>query len=189
MKALLTATLTTALVLTAAVGAPAAAADPEAERAEIRSMAQNTLARLYEQRPIARQAIESAAGYAVFSNFGLKIFLFGSGMGKGVAVDNQTGAETFMKMIEVQAGVGLGGKKFRVVFVFENTGALNKFINEGWELGAQTTAAAKYGEKGEALQEAASVSPGVWMFQLTDSGLAAEITAKGTKYYKDDELN
>ena len=25
--------------------------------------------------------------------------------------------------------------------------------------------------------------------QLTDNGLAAEITAKGTKYYKDDDLN
>jgi hypothetical protein len=36
---------------------------------------------------------------------------------------------------------------------------------------------------------AASVSGGVWMYQLTDKGLALEITAKSTKYYKDDELN
>jgi len=27
------------------------------------------------------------------------------------------------------------------------------------------------------------------MYQLTDKGLALEITAKGTKYYKDDDLN
>jgi hypothetical protein len=27
------------------------------------------------------------------------------------------------------------------------------------------------------------------MYQLTDSGLAAEITGKGTKYYKNTELN
>ena len=40
-----------------------------------------------------------------------------------------------------------------------------------------------------AYQGAASVSPGVWMYQLTDKGLAAEITAKGTKYYRNDELN
>ena len=26
-----------------------------------------------------------------------------------------------------------------------------------------------------------SVSPGVWVYQLTDDGLAAELTAKGTK--------
>jgi hypothetical protein len=36
---------------------------------------------------------------------------------------------------------------------------------------------------------AVSVSDGVWMYQLTDKGVAAEITAKGTKYYKDDDLN
>jgi hypothetical protein len=33
------------------------------------------------------------------------------------------------------------------------------------------------------------VAEGVWMYQLTDSGLAAEITAKGTKYYQDTDLN
>jgi hypothetical protein len=36
---------------------------------------------------------------------------------------------------------------------------------------------------------AASVSKAVWMYQLTDKGLAVEITAKGTKYHKDDDLN
>ena len=34
-----------------------------------------------------------------------------------------------------------------------------------------------------------AVSPGVWLYQLTDTGLAAEVTAKGTKYYKDNDLN
>ena len=34
-----------------------------------------------------------------------------------------------------------------------------------------------------------AVSPGVWVYQLTDDGLAAELTAKGTKYYKDGDLN
>ena len=50
------------------------------------------------------------------------------------------------------------------------------------------TAAATTGEKGER-GSAASVSPGVWMYQMTDKGVALEITAKGTKYYKDDDLN
>jgi len=27
------------------------------------------------------------------------------------------------------------------------------------------------------------------MYQLTDKGLALELTAKGTKYYKDSDLN
>jgi hypothetical protein len=36
---------------------------------------------------------------------------------------------------------------------------------------------------------AVAISKGVWLYQLTDDGLAVELTAKGTKYYKDDDLN
>jgi hypothetical protein len=39
------------------------------------------------------------------------------------------------------------------------------------------------------MQGAASVSDGVWMYQMTDKGLALEITAKGTKSSKDEDLN
>ena len=33
------------------------------------------------------------------------------------------------------------------------------------------------------------VADGVWMYQLTDSGLTAAISVTGTKYDKNDELN
>ena len=67
---------------------------------------------------------------------------------------------------------------------------LDRFINSGWELGAQTTASAKVsGQGSNVLTGALSVSPGVWLYQLTDDGLALELTAKGTKYYKDADLN
>lgn len=166
-----------------------AADDKQKKRQEIRKMAQQTLNRLYKIQPGAKTAIEKANGYAVFSNFGMKILLAGGGSGSGVAVNKDTNKETFMKMAEVQAGLGLGVKKFSTVFVFETKQALNNFINQGWEFGGQATAAAKAGETGSAFAGAASVAPGVWMYQLTDTGLAAEITAKGTKYYKDSKLN
>lgn len=86
-------------------------------------------------------------------------------------------------------GLGFGVKKFSVIFVFENKKALDDFIDGGWEVGGQSTAAAKSGDGGGSLQRAASVSPGVWMYQLTDKGLALELTGKGTKYFKDDDLN
>ena len=156
---------------------------------EVRKMTRETLDRLYKVQPKAKQAIQNAAGYAVFSNFGMKIFFAGGGSGGGMAVDNKTRNETFMKMVEVQAGLGIGVKKFRVVFVFDTQKALNDFVNSGWEFGGQTTAAAKAGDQGASLAGAVSVAPGVWMYQLTDTGLAAEITGKGTKYYKDSDLN
>ena len=174
-----------------ALTAPGAAlgASKAEEQAEARKAAQDALAAVYKVQPSARKAVEAAAGYAAFSNFGMKIFIAGGGSGKGMAVNNKTKAITYMKMAEVQAGVGLGVKKFQLVWVFETDKALNDFINSGWEFGAQATAAAKAGDKGAAYQGAVSVSPGVWLYQLTDKGLALELTAKGTKYYKDSDLN
>lgn len=179
------AALALALVLTA----HAVDNKKEKEQQEIRNMAQDTLQRLYKADPEAKAAVESGAGYAVFSNLGVKILLAGSGNGKGIAVNNKSKTETFMKMLEVQAGVGVGVKKFRVVFVFDNEKVFNGFVNSGWQFGGQATIAAKNGDKGGAMAGAASVSDGVWMYQLTDKGLAAEITAKSTKYYKNDDLN
>jgi len=166
-----------------------AVADTEEKREDVRKTASQTLARLYEVQPSAKSAIEKAAGYAVFSNFGLKIFVAGGGKGRGMAVDNSTGKETFMRMVEIQAGLGFGIKKFRVVFVFDNQTELNKFIESGWQLGGQGTAGVKAGGQGGALAGAMSVSPGVWVYQLTDEGIALELTGKGTKYYRDKELN
>ena len=126
----------------------------------------------------------------MFSNFGMKILVAGGGSGRGIAVDNTTKKETFMKMAEVQAGLGFGVKNFRLVWVFEKKSDLDRFINSGWELGAQSTASAKVAGQGASVfAGAVSVMPGVWLYQLTDDGLALELTAKGTKYYKDDALN
>lgn len=161
----------------------------EEKQAEARKKADQVLARLYKASPSAEGQIKTAAGYAVFSNAGMKILMAGGGKGKGIAVDNATQKVVYMKMREVQAGLGMGVKKFSTIFVFETKDKLDQFTNSGWEFGGQTTAAAKTSEGGGALQGAVSVSPGVWMYQLTDKGLALELTGKGTKYSKDDDLN
>ncbi|HEU4837567.1 MAG TPA: YSC84-related protein [Pyrinomonadaceae bacterium] len=161
----------------------------EEKQAEARKKADATLQRLYKAKPSAQAAVKSAAGYAVFNSGGAKILVAGAGRGSGIAVDKTTQKVTYMKMREIQAGLGMGVKKFSTIFVFETKDALERFINSGWEFGGQSTAAAKTGDGGGSLQGAVSVSPGVWMYQLTDKGLALELTGKGTKYFKDDELN
>jgi lipid-binding SYLF domain-containing protein len=165
------------------------AKEKDKARAEVRKNSADTLNALYKAVPGARKVIDGSAGYATFSNFGVKILVAGSGSGKGVAVNKKSGKQTFMKMVEVQAGLGFGVKKFRLIWVFASESALNKFINSGWETGGQATAGAKAGGKGDAYQGAVPVGQGVWVYQLTDSGVALELTAKGTKYYKDDDLN
>jgi len=176
-------------VITLSLGADDAKDDAK-KRADIQKMANDTLARLYKADPSAKAAVQKGYGYAVFSNMGVKILFGGSGNGRGMAVNNQTKQKIYMKMFEVQAGLGFGVKKFSVIFVFDNQKAFDSFVNSGWDFGGQTSAAAKTSpEKGGSMQGAASVADGVWMYQMTDKGLALEITAKGTKYSKDDDLN
>lgn len=158
-------------------------------RQAIREAAQEGLATLYEARPGARFLIEHAAGYAVFSTFGIKMLVAGGQQGKGMVVNNRTQRQTFMKMVGVQAGLGFGVAKTRLVFVFETTSALQSFITQGWEFGGSGSLAAAADSQGGMVSGSFAVSPGVYVFQLTDTGLAAEFTASGTKFFKDDALN
>jgi lipid-binding SYLF domain-containing protein len=180
-----------ALTIAFALVAPGVAlgASKAEKQAEVRKAAQQALSAVYRVQPSARKAVESAAGYAAFSNFGMKILVAGGGSGEGIAVNNKTKATTYMKMAEIQAGIGFGVKKFQLVWVFETDKALDDFVNSGWEFGGQATAAAKSGDKGSSYQGALAVAPGIWLYQVTDKGLALELTAKGTKYYKDGDLN
>ena len=180
--------LTLAFLIFVQIGSVANAATVEEKKQSVRNAVEATLEMLYTHQPQAKEAVESHAGYAVFNNIGTKIFVTGGGKGKGMAVNNRDKSETFMKMVELQVGLGFGIKEFSVIFVFETEDALNTFVNQGWEFGGQATLAATDSVSGGALAGAVSVSDGVWMYQITKKGLAAEITAKGTRYYKDGDL-
>ncbi len=158
-------------------------------RHQVREMSQDALASLYEILPGARRAIERSAGYAVFSTFGVKLFFAGGTAGKGLVVNKRTGRQTFMKMAQVQGGLGFGVDKSRLIFVFANEQALRNFIDQGWEFGAQANVAAMAGGQGGMFAGAAAIAPGVFLYQLTDTGLSATLTVSGTKFFKDGDLN
>jgi len=162
--------------------------DDEA-RAKIEKTSAAVLDRLYAANPSARSAISRSKGYATFSRWGLTLGAVGGSIGKGLAVTKPSGKKTYMRFVEGSAGLGLGIKKYDLIFVFQTDKAFSDFVNNGWEAGGQATAAAKHGAKGGAVEGAAVVSPGVWVYQVTDKGLAAEVGIKGTKYYKDKSLN
>lgn len=159
------------------------------QRQDILKTSDDTLKTLYQVQPKAKELIDRSVGYATFSNFGMKILIAGGGTGSGVVIAKDGAKPIYMNMAEIQAGLGLGIKSFQNIFVFQTKAALNDFVNSGWTFGGQVTAAAKYEKSGDAYQDATVVAPGVLMYQLTDSGLAAEITGKGTKYYKNTDLN
>jgi lipid-binding SYLF domain-containing protein len=171
------------------VGGTARAASPDEQRAEIRNNAMRTLDQLYAAQPSARQAVQKAAGYAVFSEISTKILLAGGGGGKGIVVDTISDQETFMLMATLQAGYGMGITKTHLVWVFETEADLKNFIANGYMLGADVNLQVNPGTGGGVYQGAAQIQPGVWLYQLSDAGLALDLTVEGTKYFKDPDLN
>lgn len=159
---------------------------PERKQAVL-EMERDTLTQLYKVQPLARAQISAAPGYAVFSNANINVIFASFGGGYGVVTD-KGGKHTFMKMGEVGVGLGIGVKDFRAVFVFHDQKALDRFINSGWTFGGNADAAAKAGDMGAAIAGEAVVD-GISVYQLTESGLALQATVKGTKFWKDGDLN
>jgi len=182
---------TVGIVVASGCGGPQGRTAQE-KRDYVLRMKDETLAELYRTQPTAKQHVESAAGYAAFSNISSKIFLLATGRGYGVVVNQKTGKNTFMKMMEVGGGVGMGIKNFRAVYVFSNQVALTKFLASGWEVGGDADAAAKHDDQGHAVTAGESVDSltrGVTIYQFTKSGVSLAATAAGTKFYVDEELN
>ncbi len=159
----------------------------DSRRSSIENMRASTLNKLYKEKPYAADTLERAAGYAVFSNANVNFIVASAGGGYGV-VHGNNGSVTYMKMGEVGLGLGLGAKDYRLVFVFHTPAALKRFVDDGWAFGGQLDAAAKAQEKGDAIGGEITVD-NITIYQLTESGLALQATIKGTKFWRDEELN
>ncbi|MBT0585732.1 lipid-binding SYLF domain-containing protein [Alteromonas oceanisediminis] len=158
------------------------------KRNAIFEMRADTLEMLYAEKPDTEAQISSAEGYAVFSNANVNVFFVAAGTGYGVVKNNATGKTTFMNMAEGGIGLGLGVKDYRLVMVFHTQDSLNQFIESGWTFGGNADAAAKAGAKGGSAQAEAYYGD-VSVYTLTQSGLALQATVKGTKFWKDKQLN
>ncbi len=62
-------------------------------------------------------------------------------------------------------------------------------MTSGWEAGANAMAAAKSKSGGSASAGAVTVSPGVFIYQLTEEGFIVGVSLTGAKFYKDSQLN
>jgi len=169
------------------VGASALAGekkDKNAEKkAEIDAMAKKALDTVLAKSEGAKELYGKSVGYAVFNNVKVAIGVSGGG-GSGVAV-SKSGKRTYMKMGTAGIGLGLGGQKYQVVFLFETDKALKSFVESGWEAGGSAQASA--GDKGA--NAGATFNNGIAIYQLTDKGLMASADINGTKYWKNDDLN
>lgn len=178
-----------AIILLALTGCASMGSGSNAEKRQaILEMKAEALNQLYKQKPDTRAQINAAAGYAVFSNANVNVIFVSAGTGYGVVVDRMTGKNTYMNMAEGGVGLGLGAKDYRIVMVFHTTQAMNYFIEHGWTFGGNADATAKASEKGASVEGEAYFG-NVTVYTFTNSGLALQATVKGTKFWKDKELN
>lgn len=159
---------------------------PEATRAKLDAMADETLSRLFVENPSSRDLYEQSAGYAVFDMRQLT-FKLAAGYGRGVAVEKAANTRTYMKMATGGVGLsfGLGGFDTQLIILFERPGDFHDFIAKGYEAKAEASQL-----KGEERTElAARFTDGTAVFVLTEKGwkLAANVT--GTRYWRDSQLN
>ncbi|UPW17271.1 YSC84-related protein [Agarivorans sp. TSD2052] len=175
-------------LLNITISFPALAKSAAEERAESNQMVQQSLADFKKENAELAGKISGSVGYAVFSNAGINLFVISAGGGHGVAIDNVSGKRTYMKMGEAGVGFGAGVKDFRALMVFKTRESYDKFVESGWLFGAQADASAKAGDKGGSAESEGAIGD-VEIYQMTEAGLSLEATIKGTKFWKDKDLN
>jgi lipid-binding SYLF domain-containing protein len=158
--------------------------DQASKRAKIDETAEKTLKDVLSENEKAQDLYDKAYGWAAFDN--LKIaFGFSGGGGNGVAVNKHSGERTYMKMGSAGVGIGIGGKKYQVLFLFQDEQTFRNFVDKGWKADAQ--AGAQAGGSGAAAQT--DFVNGIAVYQISDKGLIASADVSGTKYWKNDKLN
>jgi len=185
---------------------------PDEERAEIRKERIEIINTVAKDKPEIKKKIKDAAGYASFSAVNVNLLLLATARGVGIVKDNKTGKETFMKVTSLGGGIGAGVKDLQALLIFNEHETLKKFIESGWQFGAQADAALKSGDKGHAVGESASVAvdsedgsvdtglssgagdvtqveTAIEIYRITKSGISMQATIAGTKFSKDDDLN
>ena len=159
------------------------------QRKELQKARADSLQKLYAEQPSAKAELQSAKGYAVFSNTGINVLVVSTGNGGGILHDNRTGKETYMKMFSAGGGWGMGVKSFSAIFIFQTDEALDTFQQEGWDFSAQADANLESESEGAGMETAVTAMPGTKIYQMTDAGVALQATLQGTKFWANKDLN
>jgi len=129
-------------------------------RAYSRLTKEATLVELEKALPGSGARLARAAGWAAFGEGGAAAFGGKQGDGFGVAYDNESSVETFMKMRSTDVD------PFRLVIVFDDKNRFRAFVAKGGSLEAEQP-------------------PGVEVYRLVDGALAPPSVLAGTTFAPD----
>ncbi|MBR5914013.1 MAG: hypothetical protein IKZ58_06595 [Selenomonadaceae bacterium] len=173
--------ITLLIILTSTSVSLAKEKDPDKERAELMQMSGEVLDKMSKKYPETTDQVENSYAYCTISSSSVKLGFWGSGHGRGVAINNETGEKVYVKMKEVTVGFNIGAKEYDLLFIITNKDTWDKFISGKIEFGTEVTAAATDGVSGDAYTNAKNVAKGVYVYQVDKKGLAVELTFKGAR--------
>ncbi len=161
---------------------------PKEARTALDTMANVALARLFKEQAGAKGLFDSAYGYVVFDSRKFSLLLHVNG-GSGVAINRKTGQRTYMNMLGAGLALGIGGKFYQEIIVFQDKKTFDHFVdngwNKGWEGSADMSAIAWTGDA----ELSSQYNGGLAVFVLNDKGLLLDASISGSKYWQDDALN
>lgn len=154
------------------------------KREAIDAKADESLEALFDKSAKAKELFESSYGWAAFDSLKLAIGISGGG-GKGVAVAKEGDERVYMEMGTAGVGFSLGGQRYQVVFLFQDSKTFRHFVDSGWQADASASAVA--GTDGANAQT--GFVNGLAIYPMTQEGLMLAADIAGTKYWKDGKLN
>lgn len=157
------------------------------QRHDAQIMKRDTLTLLHQREPEIYESARIAPGIGVFESFGVTLGAVGGANGYGIVTD-ASGREHHMRFGGLKLGIGLGGKVYRIVLVFNDPDALASFVQGGWTAGGEAELAAKKANDGGSRRAAAEFTP-VAVYHITDTGLVAEAVLEGARFYRNGDLN
>jgi hypothetical protein len=177
-----------ALILAAVAASLAGCASPGGRSPyqtiqHVAGLEERTLEDLVAQRPETEGELADCVGYAVIEKKAVKVPIFAAGGGYGVVYDKERDRRTYIKVRHLGGGWGLGTRNVRVVVLFDDQRALDKFRKGRIEFEVGAEAAAKDDDSGEAIGGSSEeAGRGQRIFVLTDKGLSATATFGVVRY-------
>jgi lipid-binding SYLF domain-containing protein len=166
---------------------PMSAQDKAKARDEIRANSSKALEQFYQADPKLKEAVAKAAGYGVFTTYGISFVLGGAG-GTGVVHDNAAKKDWYMRVAQASAGAQIGAAQNETLILFPTKKAVTDFVEKGWVAGASGGGTA--GAAGRTGGSAGGLATGgVSTFTMTKNGVQAGGAVEGAKYWKDKALN
>jgi hypothetical protein len=142
------------------------------------NLERDTLARLIKEQPKVQKELDESVGYLVAEQDVVKVPMVGWASGAGVAVEKAGGKRTYLRIPELQFGLGWGGRVQKIVLVFQDLDKFRDLADGKWHAGVEAEAAAKAGDVGVAGSGGTTdlLKKGFSTYVLTDAGVSGTAT-------------